>query len=919
MAFENITSDDTNGKGVVGLPDTPQLDTTSMQKKFDELATEVIIPKFNKLVDDLNGEKGAGSTGVKVPEGLEADPNLQSVIQALHDDTQTRQPKEEGKGLSTNDYTNEEKEKVKKNTDSRHDHENKSVLDSITDKVKAGYDRIVTLFSGIQAVSGQVEDSESSLPTGKAVANYVKAAEESIQKALTNITDAVDTKQPKENGKGLSTNDYTNEEKEKVAENVKARHTHENKSVLDAITGTVKSGYDNLVTLFSSIKRVTKEIESNDESIPTGQAIVNFVQELGGGDMVSAKYDPDKDGKVSKAEQADNATRFDGQPSGYYKPYLKDGKMYLHGGTGDSIYDDEFFKALIKENMPSMVDSSLKQEGKAADAKATGDAITQVNANLDNLTETLFSELIDGSNTTKIFWKWYRSATAQGETDKYAILCRFADAAALAWNEKTYTLRSYAAAVSGLTTAMPMDDLADKPAAQLCTEKTTPVEDWADEDPMTWYIRANANSLEDGTMEITFFEGEDGFDIHGESAPVYTFSLALWLKEWNDDQYNYISFRTTRGSGFYPDAADVGLDNKKRSLTWHPTFPGTLDSNGALTSGAGGKAYIFASGNQGNQKAKAKNPYEGLWNDCDTRWALRMWQLRHFDLENSGIAEGCTNYNYQYMAAAPEENVKRVLLTASQAANFLIGSTVSVGEMGTNTSKDRYNAWMRNLAHLVHVISIEKVTVGGEEYTAVNLDAETAFTTTATTCISTMPWDSGITEQLPGHKDGCTYSLTAGKTPLRVAGVELLDGTYTVGLDPLYKTTANSDGGYDYEIYECRDSQKLSGSITADYVDTGITYTGMPSGWNYVKEFVRTKLGVLFPKTIKGSSTTYYKSAFYGSYSAGVRCPWRFASLHNGGYAGLAAENGDAAPGSVSWHSRPRLCGSGKKRGEWPE
>lgn len=58
-----------------------------------------------------------------------------------------------------------------------------------------------------------------------------------------------------------------------------------------------------------------------------------------------------------------------------------------------------------------------------------------------------------------------------------------------------------------------MDDLADKAAAQLCTENTEAVEDWADEDPMTWYIRANALSLEDGTMNITYFEGEDGLTL----------------------------------------------------------------------------------------------------------------------------------------------------------------------------------------------------------------------------------------------------------------------------------------------------------------------------------------------------------------------------------------------------------------------
>ena len=108
-------------------------------------------------------------------------------------------------------------------------------------------------------------------------------------------------------------------------------------------------------------------------------------------------------------------------------------------------------------------------------------------------------------------------------------------------------------------------------------------------------------------------------------------------------------------------------------------------------------------------------------------------------------------------------------------------------------------------------------------------------------------------------------------------------------------------------MYQCRDSQKLSGSITADYEDTGIVYSGMPSGWNYVKAFIKSKLGVLFPKLIGGSSTTYFKSAFYGTPSAGVRCPWRFANLNNGGNAGLAAENGNNAPGNSNWNSRPRI------------
>ena len=47
-------------------------------------------------------------------------------------------------------------------------------------------------------------------------------------------------------------------------------------------------------------------------------------------------------------------------------------------------------------------------------------------------------------------------------------------------------------------------------------------------------------------------------------------------------------------------------------------------------------------------------------------------------------------------------------------------------------------------------------------------------------------------------------------------------------------------------------------------------------------------------------------SAFYGSAGAGVRCPWRFANLNNGGIAGLACENGNNAPSNANWNGRPR-------------
>lgn len=529
--------------------------------------------------------------------------------------------------------------------------------------------------------------------------------------------------------------------------------------------------------------------------------------------------------------------------------------------------------------------------------------------------------LIDGTNTTKVFKAWYPRAMAMAGSaaDRYEILTRFAKIIADAWGDKTYTLRSYTAESSGDPTMTPLDDLEDKTAGQICTEASTEKPDWVDEDPMTWYIRANALSKQDGTMNIFAIEGVDGdFDITGETAPVYTFSLALWIREWTEGTHDYISFKTTKAGRFYPFAGDVGPDNKKRALTWHPTFPGGKDSKGRLGSGLGQTPMLFTSAISALPLARKVTAYEGLWNDCDTIWLLRMWQLRHFNLENSGIAEGCTNYNLQYQVAAAETGVRRVLVTEEQGKNFIVGSTVSVGNLATNSNKDRYNANMRNIADLAKIVSVERVSVSGKAYMAINLDTASTFDTTATAYISTMPWHSGSTEVLPGHKDGCRYNLTGGG-PLRVAGVEVLDGAYALGLDPLYNVTAGSASGkFNYQVFEQRDSEKLSGS-TSGYADTGISFTDMPQGWNYVKAFVRSKLGVLFPRMIGGSSTTYYKSAFSGTNSAGVRSPWRLCGLINGGGAGLAGEYGGLAPSLSDWDGRPRLCGSGKKRGEWSE
>ncbi|HJD17793.1 MAG TPA: hypothetical protein IAA01_05980 [Candidatus Fournierella excrementavium] len=85
MAFERITEDDLQGKGNLGRPDTPGVDTTEMQRILDELPREVIVPAFNRLAEQLEAADAAASLGARPPEGLPEDTpaTAQGVLEAM--------------------------------------------------------------------------------------------------------------------------------------------------------------------------------------------------------------------------------------------------------------------------------------------------------------------------------------------------------------------------------------------------------------------------------------------------------------------------------------------------------------------------------------------------------------------------------------------------------------------------------------------------------------------------------------------------------------------------------------------------------------------------------------------------------------------------------------------------------------------
>ena len=540
--------------------------------------------------------------------------------------------------------------------------------------------------------------------------------------------------------------------------------------------------------------------------------------------------------------------------------------------------------------------------------RAIADAIAAAQGDTGRL-DLLFGAMLDKTNTTKIFKSWWSLAAVGGE-DKYKLLERWFTLLAGAASDETLTVRFYSASNS-LSTGEAQDDLAKYGKAALATDTQDGGADWAEEHPMTWYVRFNAISKQDGTMDIKAVEGvDDNFDVKGVLAPVYTASLALWRKETRDDTYTTKSWRSVKTEGYAPYAEAVAPGGENRIFIWHATFPGGLLEGNKLTSGAGAKPAIRISAVTGVTYARKWGEYEGLAGDTDSFWALEMWQLRHQDKENSAILEGCTTYNFQYNAAKAENGATRFLLTAAQAANIIVGSSVSIGSTKANTNNDRNNTKLYDIVDCARVLSKQEVDGG---LTAINIDMEAKDITTDS-FMSTMPWYAGITEAVPGHKDGCTGALTGGKTPMRVAGVELMSGAYDIGLDPLYNVTMQGTVAH-YAIHEVKDPTKQAGSIGEGCTDTGVTFDAPTDGWQYIKEIQQTSGNVLMPETLGGTSAGWYKSAFYRALSAGVRCPWRRAILYDGGSAGLACLSANGAPAYALWSGRPRLSGAGKYRG----
>lgn len=82
MAFTKITEEELSTHGATTFETIPSMTPEAAKAKFDEVAKEIIAPKFNALIDALGANDAAGQIGVQAIDGV-AGSNVQAVLEAL--------------------------------------------------------------------------------------------------------------------------------------------------------------------------------------------------------------------------------------------------------------------------------------------------------------------------------------------------------------------------------------------------------------------------------------------------------------------------------------------------------------------------------------------------------------------------------------------------------------------------------------------------------------------------------------------------------------------------------------------------------------------------------------------------------------------------------------------------------------------
>lgn len=439
------------------------------------------------------------------------------------------------------------------------------------------------------------------------------------------------------------------------------------------------------------------------------------------------------------------------------------------------------------------------------------------------------------------------------------------------------------------------------------------------------HFTCNFSVDENGFNHVDALEGQIGFTKYGK-VQVGEVTMSAWFGIEDTTEavlYHYSDSQTELTP--YPMKESVNPDGTISPFMIHAKYAAG-DIDGVPYSSKG-----LAPAN-GCQATQARNPvsYTGMitymhklgGHYCGTTsWDLFYRQLmmiiKYATTHSQSIMAGCTSYSNQNQNLVEETGVMRVVLTKAQAAGYVIGSYVSIGDVGSNTNKDRYFSYTHNKAYSVKVTKIEDV---DDSNAAVYVDAPEAFDTTLTTWISTMPWRSGATDEVAGS-DGSPNSNTNGKDPYKIQGIETCIGAYEVLGNVVMDIVTGPDGNPARDVYVCEDASTLSSNIAtvrANYKKAIAQVAYTAASWKYItEETTDPNLGIMIPTKVGGGSTTGFADGLYTDTGTSGQREWlALGNLTSGAAAGLWILRAYVGWSGAYWNIVSGVSPNGT-RGEW--
>lgn len=439
------------------------------------------------------------------------------------------------------------------------------------------------------------------------------------------------------------------------------------------------------------------------------------------------------------------------------------------------------------------------------------------------------------------------------------------------------------------------------------------------------HFTCNFSVDENGFNHVDALEGQIGFTKYGK-VQVGEVTMSAWFGIEDTTEavlYHYSDSQTELTP--YPMKESINPDGTISPFMIHAKYAAG-DIDGVPYSSKG-----LAPAN-GCQATQARNPvsYTGMitymhklgGHYCGTTsWDLFYRQLmmiiKYATTHSQSIMAGCTSYSNQNQNLVEETGVMRVVLTKAQAAGYVIGSYVSIGDVGSNANKDRYYSYMHNKAYSVKVTKIEDV---DDSNAAVYVDAPEAFDTTLTTWITTMPWHSGATDEVAGS-DGSPNNNTNGKDPYKIQGIETCIGAYEVLGNVVMDIVTGPDGNPARDVYVCEDASTLSSNIAtvrANYKKAIAQVAYTAASWKYItEETTDPNLGIMIPTKVGGGSTTGFADAMYtDAGTSGQREGLALGYLYVGAIAGLWVLAANDGWSGASWYIVSGVSPNGT-RGEW--